>query len=269
MLLAQAKAMILCHKMLPKAKIGPALNVGVVYPKSCNPKDVLASQYCNAIRNWLYLDATCFGVYNNMALKYIHDKNYVLDIKKGDMEILKAAKPDFIAFNYYNSFTVEDPDAKSDKLKDLDSVLLEKGYYKSYVNEYLKFTEFKWQVDPLGFYITLNEIYGRYRLPLIVTENGLGAYDKLEEGKVHDDYRIDYLREHIEYMKKAVDDGVDVFGYCTWSAIDLISTHQGFDKRYGFIYVNRDNKDIKDLSRIKKDSFYWYNKVIQSNGEDM
>lgn len=269
MLLAQAKAMILCHKMLPKAKIGPALNVGVVYPKSCNPKDILASQYCNAIRNWLYLDATCFGVYNNMALKYIHDKNYVLDIKKGDMEILKAAKPDFIAFNYYNSFTVEDPDAKSDKLKDLDSVLLEIGYYKSYVNEYLKFTEFKWQVDPLGFYITLNEIYGRYRLPLIVTENGLGAYDKLEDGKVHDDYRIDYLREHIEYMKKAVDDGVDVFGYCTWSAIDLISTHQGFDKRYGFIYVNRDNKDIKDLSRIKKDSFYWYNKVIQSNGEDM
>lgn len=270
MLLAQAKAMILCHKMLPNAKIGPAPNIGLVYPKSCNPNDILASQYCNVLRNWLYLDACVLGRYNHMFLKYIKDKGYTLNITDNDMSILKNGNPDFIAFNYYNTFTVEDPNCKnSNNLDKLDTTLIEENYYKSCINEYLKFTDFKWQVDPVGFYTTLNELYSRYNLPLIITENGLGAYDKLENGKVHDDYRIEYLKEHILSMKKAVEAGVDIMGYCTWSAIDLISTHQGFDKRYGFIYVNRDNFDLKDLARIKKDSFFWYKKVINSNGEEL
>ena len=269
MLLAQAKAMILCHKMLPNAKIGPAPNIGIVYPKSCKPQDVLASQYCNVLRNWLYLDAAVFGRYNHIFLKYIKNKGFHLEFSESDIDTLKNAKPDFIAFNYYNSFTVEDPTIKCENLDKLDAILIEENYYKSYINEYLEFTEFKWQVDPLGFYITLNEIYSRYNLPLIVTENGLGAFDKLENGQIHDSYRINYLRDHINSLKRAVSEGVDVFGYCTWSVMDLVSTHQGFDKRYGFIYVNRDNFDLKDLSRIKKDSFYWYNKVINSNGENL
>jgi Glycosyl hydrolase family 1. len=114
----------------------------------------------------------------------------------------------------------------------------------------------------------LREINERYNLPLLVTENGLGAYDKLEEGDVvNDDYRIDFLRKHIEQAKLAITDGVNLIGYCPWSAIDLVSTHQGFSKRYGFIYVNRDEFDLKDLRRIKKKSFYWYKDVIESNGE--
>lgn len=270
MLLAQAKAMILCHRMLPEAKIGPAPNIAVVYPKTNNPKDNLAAQYCNVMRNWLYLDAGVFGRYNHMFMKYISDKGYSLEISDGDMEILKAGKPDFIAFNYYNTFSVENTeDVDYEGLDKLDTLLIEEGYFKSAVNDYLEFTEFGWQVDPVGFEVTLNEIYSRYNLPLIITENGLGAYDKLEDGKIHDNYRVEYLRNHIESMKKAVAGGVEVFGYSPWSAIDLISTHQGFEKRYGFIYVNRDNDDIKDLSRYKKDSFYWYNKVINTNGEDL
>lgn len=269
MLLAQAKAMVLCHKILPNAKIGPAPNIAVVYAKTDNPQDVLAAQYCNVLRNWIYLDAAVYGRYNHMFLNYAKDKGYNIDIHEGDMEILASAKPDFIAFNYYNTFTVESPFKETSNLDKLDTVLIEEGYYKSSVNEHLKFTEFGWQVDPQGFEITLNEIYSRYNLPLLITENGLGAYDKLEDGKVHDNYRIEYLRDHIESMKRAVEAGVDVFGYSPWSAIDLISTHQGFEKRYGFVYVNRDNFDLKDLARYKKDSFYWYNEVISSNGEKL
>lgn len=269
MLLAQAKAMILAHEHYPNIKIGPAPNIAVVYPKSDSPEDNLASQYCNIIRNWLYLDAAVYGRYNHIAVKYIKDKGYNFDIDPKDMEILKKAKPDFIAFNYYNTFTVAS--ANSEQNDDgFDIKLIEKGYYKTVKNSNLKMTEFGWEVDPLGFEITLNEIYSRYQLPLIITENGLGAYDKLESDlTVHDPYRINYLREHIESMKRAVESGVDVFGYSPWSAIDLISTHQGFEKRYGFIYVNRDNFDLKDLARIKKDSFYWYQKVINTNGNDL
>lgn len=271
MLVAQAKVMKMCHDMLPNAKIGPAPNIALTYAASSSPEDNLAAQYVNAIRNWIYLDLAVWGKYNVVALDYIKDNGYVLDIEEGDMEILAAGKPDFIAFNYYNTLTVSAykevaPDDESDALLSLG----EEGYYTATSNEHLPFTEFGWQVDPLGFRLTMQEIYTRYNLPLIVTENGLGAFDKVEDdGSIQDTYRIDYLRDHIQEMKLAVKAGVDVFGYCPWSAIDLISTHQGFEKRYGFIYVNRDNDDLKDLKRMKKQSFFWYNKVINSNGEDL
>jgi 6-phospho-beta-glucosidase len=130
--------------------------------------------------------------------------------------------------------------------------------------------QFNWYIDPVGFRITAREIYERYRLPLIVTENGLGAFDQLEAGnKIYDDYRIDYLRQHIEQLQLAITDGVEIFGYCPWSAIDLVSTHQGIGKRYGFIYVNRDEKDLKDLARFNKKSFVWYQRVIASNGQNL
>jgi 6-phospho-beta-glucosidase len=125
-------------------------------------------------------------------------------------------------------------------------------------------------IDPTGLRITLRELYEYYHLPLIITENGCGVPDTLtEDGKVHDDYRIDYLRRHIQACQEAITDGVDLFGYSPWSAIDLVSTHQGITKRYGFIYINRDEFDLKDMARIKKDSFYWYKKCIASNGEDL
>ena len=127
--------------------------------------------------------------------------------------------------------------------------------------------EFGWEIDPVGFRTTMREMYSRYCLPMIVTENGLGAFDTVEEdGSINDDYRIDYLSKHIEQIQLAITDGVEVFGYCPWSAIDLVSTHQGCSKRYGFIHVNRDEFDLKDLKRSKKKSFFWYQKLISKNG---
>ncbi len=146
----------------------------------------------------------------------------------------------------------------------------EKGVYKAVYNSYLKRTNFNWEIDPDGFRATLRSVYQRYGLPIIITENGLGEYDELtEEKKIKDQYRIEYLRDEIRAMKLAISDGVEVFGFCPWSAIDLVSTHSGIRKRYGFIYVDRDEFDLKNLTRIKKDSFTWYQNVIRTNGEEL
>ena len=274
MLLAQAKAMKLCHEMLPGATIGPAPNISLVYPKSCRPEDVLAAQNLNAVRNWLYLDMAVRGYYNPLVWSWLRDNDALPEIADGDMEIMSAAKPDFIAFNYYNTATVEMDDGTASRPKEGESDqqggLSEPGAYRGVANPFTPRTEFGWEIDPVGFRATLREVYSRYHLPVIITENGLGAYDKLEaDGTVHDPYRIEYLRKHIEQMRLAVTDGVEMLGYCPWSAIDLVSTHEGVKKRYGFIYVNRDEFDLKDLKRYRKDSFFWYKKVIASNGEDL
>lgn len=270
MLVAQAKAMQLCHELLPHAKIGPAPNIVTVYPATSKPEDVVAATNFAAIRNWLYLDMAVYGRYNSIAWNFMQEKNCTPVIEPGDMTILANAKPDFIAFNYYASATVEATQQGQDyknSTGDQQIVVGEEGVYKGVSNPNLGKNEFGWEIDPIGFRTTLREIYDRYQLPLIVTENGLGAFDKLEDDDtIQDPYRIDYLKAHIEQMQLAITDGVEVFGYCPWSAIDLVSTHQGCSKRYGFIYVNRDEFDVKDLRRIRKQSFYWYQKLIHSNG---
>ncbi|MBP1310886.1 glycoside hydrolase family 1 protein [Paenibacillus sp. FSL H7-0442] len=271
MLVAQAKAMVLCHEMLPDAKIGPAPNIGVIYPASSKPEDTLAADNYAAIRNWLYLDMAVFGRYNHIAWSYLVEKGYEPVIEEGDMDILAKGNPDFIAFNYYTSQTVgESLDDGNDfsHTGDQHEIVGEPGAYRGSVNPNLQTTEFGWEIDPVGFRSTLRQIYSRYHLPLIVTENGLGAFDKLEEGDVvNDPYRIDFFNKHIEQIQLAITDGVEVFGFCPWSAIDLVSTHQGSSKRYGFIYVDREEFDLKDLRRIRKQSFYWYQKLIATNGE--
>jgi len=272
MLIAQAKTMKLLHAMVPDAKIGPAPNICSVYPQTCNPNDMIAMQNFSAIRNWLYLDMAVFGRYNAIAWNFMEKEGITPVILDGDMKDLKDANPDFIAFNYYATATVCDGNKQGAQDADGDQQIAVgiPGYFMGASNAYLEKTQFGWDIDPKGFRITLREVYDRYALPLIITENGLGAYDEANEnGEIIDDYRIVYLQKHIEQARLAVDDGVDLFGYCPWSAIDLISTHQGFSKRYGFIYVNRDEFDLKDLKRIKKKSFYWYKKVISSNGEDL
>lgn len=271
-LVAQAKAMVLCHEMLPNAKIGPAPNISLVYPASCKPEDIIAAQNFNAIRNWLYLDMAVFGTYNNLVWSYLEEKDAIPVFGEGDKEALLNAHPDFIGFNYYNTATVEASDGteKKDANADQQAGQVEPGVYKTFANPNLLRTEFGWEIDPIGFRATVREMYSRYRLPLLVTENGLGAYDTLtEDGKIHDPYRIEYLRKHIEQIQLAITDGVDMMGYNPWSAIDLISTHEGMRKRYGFIYVDRDEFDLKTLNRYRKDSFYWYKKVIATNGEDL
>lgn len=271
MLVAQAKVMALCHKMIPDAKIGPAPNISLVYAASCKPEDVLASQNFNAIRNWLYLDMAVYGRYNNLVWSYLEENDATPEFAPGDEEALANGHPDFIGFNYYSTATVAYSDG-SEALKDGDQQSAGgiPGVYKTVKNPNLPRTEFNWEIDPIGFRNTLREVYSRYHLPIIITENGLGAYDTLgEDGKIHDTYRINYLRAHIEQMRLAITDGVEMMGYCPWSAIDLISTHEGMRKRYGFVYVDRDEFDLKTMKRYRKDSFYWYKKVIASNGEDL
>ena len=271
MLVAQAKAMALCHEMLPGAKIGPAPNISLVYPASCKPEDVLAAQNYNAIRNWLYLDMAVYGEYNHLAWAFMEKRNATPHIEEGDMEILKNGHPDFIGFNYYSTATVAWCDENQEETfgHDQQKTRMEEGVYLGAANPNLPHTDFGWEIDPFGFRATIREMYSRYRLPMIVTENGLGAYDTVEEdGSIHDDYRIDYYRPHIEAMSAACDNGVDLIAYTTWGCIDLVSAGTGeMKKRYGFIYVDKDDQGNGSLKRYRKKSFYWYKKVIETNGQ--
>ena len=255
MLVAQAKAMALCHEMLPGAKIGPAPNISLVYPASCKPEDVLAAQNYNAIRNWLYLDMAVYGVYNNLVWAYLEEHDACPEFGEGDEEALKSGHPDFIGFNYYNTATVEASDGteKLDPGADQQTARGEAGVYRGYKNPNLPTTEFGWEIDPMGFRATIREMYSRYRLPMIVTENGLGAYDTVEEdGSIHDPYRLDYYREHIQAMDKAICNGVDLIGYTTWGCIDLVSAGTGeMRKRYGFIYVDKHDDGTGTMERKK------------------
>ena len=268
-ILAQAKAIALLHEMWPDAKIGPAPNIHYVYPASCKPEDIIAAQDFNAFRNWLALDLACKAEYNRVTWSILEKDNALPDVAEGDIEILERGKPDFLAFNYYETHTVEAyPEGKSIPQEKRPHVFKKEGYWYGVTNPNFEYTQFGWQIDEVGFRITLRALNERYGLPLIVTENGLGAYDRVEsDGSVQDDYRIEYLYRHIHQMHIALDEGVNVFGYCPWSAIDLVSTHEGFNKRYGFIYVNRDEDGNHDYRRIPKKSFYWYRSLIKRNSE--
>lgn len=228
MMIAQAQTMKLCHSMCPKAKIGPAPNISSIYPASSRPEDILAASNQSSIRNWLYLDMAVHGRYNPIAWSYMVEKGIEPTIEDGDMEILKGGNPDFIAFNYYCTGTAEeskiDDKEVSSQGGDQQIAVGDLGIYKGTSNPNLEKTQFGWEIDPIGFRNTLREVYERYNLPIIITENGLGAYDNVEENDtINDDYRIDYLRKHIQQARLAITDGVDLIGYCPWSAIDLIS----------------------------------------------
>ena len=188
----------------------------------------------------------------------------VLDTEPEDTEVLKKGTADYIGFSYYMS------NVYSDRMEDIK--VSAGGILKTMENPYLKATKWGWAIDPMGLRISLNRLYDRYQVPLMIVENGFGAYDKFEEdGMIHDDDRIAYLKAHIEAMKQAVlEDGVEVIGYTPWGPIDLVSASTGeMEKRYGFVYVDRDNCGNGDWHREKKKSFYWYRKVIESNGEEL
>ncbi|WP_375180288.1 glycoside hydrolase family 1 protein [Enterococcus rotai] len=278
MTLAHASAVTLCHELLPNAKIGPALGVSPIYPKTSNPKDILAAEKAEELRNTFFLELYCKGQYLPSMLAYMQAHDCMPMIESGDMDQIKAGKCDFIGLNYYDSKTVEhvtEQDCakelvinKAGEVGSTEKEVIE-GIYKGCSNPYLERNDWDWEIDPEGLRITLNRIYQRYEMPLLITENGLGAIDTLTEKKqIHDDYRIDYLKKHLEQIHLAiVQDGVEVFGFCPWSFIDLISTTSGFRKRYGFVYVDRTDTDVRELTRYKKDSFYWYQGVIRGNGK--
>ncbi len=204
------------------------------------------------------------GEYPNAVEDYIERNGYRPDITEEDKIALKEGTVDYVGFSYYQSTTVSSKKVKPDELTDLQEAIVE--------NPTLERSDWGWEIDPEGLRISLNHLTDRYHKPLFIVENGLGAYDKREaDGSVHDPYRIDYLRKHIEQMEKAVVlDGVDLMGYLPWGCIDLVSAGTGqMDKRYGFIYVDKNDKGEGTLERSKKDSFNWYKKVIESNGKDL
>ncbi len=231
------------------------------YPATNNPDDILKAQYENQ-QNLFFTDVHARGEYPSFMNRFFQENDIHIVKEVGDDEILKAHTVDFISFSYYMSLSAT---ASPEGDRSAGNLM---GGVK---NEYLESSDWGWQIDPKGLRWTLNDLYSRYELPLFIVENGLGAYDTVEEdGKIHDDYRIDYLRKHIEQMKEAIADGVDLIGYTSWGPIDLVSASTSeMSKRYGFIYVDQDDWGKGTLERSRKDSFFWYKKVIETNGEDL
>ena len=259
---ASAKAVKLAHSIDPDNKVGCMLSGLVYYPGTCDPADVLNTRF-KFEKDVLYCsDVMCKGEYPMFAKRLWNEHKVVLDIADDDYEIIKNGRVDFYTFSYYNS-TVSSIHKTDDEV----SGNLSKGLK----NPYLKYSEWGWACDPIGLRLFLNTIYDRYKLPLMITENGLGAKDVLEEdGTIHDPYRIEYIKKHIVEMNKSIEDGVDLIGYLPWAPIDLVSASTGeMSKRYGFIYVDLDDEGNGSLKRYKKDSFYWYKKVIASNAKNL
>ncbi|SEW39528.1 glycoside hydrolase family 1 protein [[Clostridium] fimetarium] len=260
--IASAKVVKIAHEKYPQFQMGNMICFITMYPYSCNPDDILEAQKDMQMMNWFCSDIQVRGEYPYYAKRYFEENNITVKMEKGDFEILKDGCVDFYTFSYYMSSCV----AKNPIQEQVSGNLM--GGLK---NPHLKESDWGWQIDPKGLRYTLNEIYARYGIPLMVVENGLGAYDIIEEdGSINDDYRIDYLKEHIEQMKEAVADGVDLMGYTPWGCIDLVSASTGeMAKRYGFIYVEKYDDGTGTLARRKKKSFNWYQKVIASNGENL
>ncbi len=276
MFLAHALATKACHELVEGGRIGPAVSSTCTYPLTNKPEDVWAARMNDYMKTVYCLDMHYYGEYSGIYLRYLKERDIMPEMKEEDREILKYGKPDYIAFNYYRTLCASYLPADEEhpvgmrvyrgNEVDFDQY----GYCRDERNENLAASEYGAQIDPMGLRIVLNDYWGRYHLPMIITENGLGMADTLTaDGKVHDDYRIDYLREHIKACAMAIEDGVDLIGYSPWSFEDLLSSHQGFRKRYGFVYINREDMDLRDLSRIRKDSFYWYRNVIATNGEEL
>ncbi|WP_340023218.1 6-phospho-beta-glucosidase [Paenibacillus sp. FSL K6-1096] len=256
---ASARAVKLGHEINPDFKIGCMIAYMCSYPLTCNPEDVLLAQQKDNLSNFLCSDVQVRGAYPGFAYRYFRENRIELQMEEGDAQILKEGCVDFYTCSYYSSTCVS---ASPDQEKIGGNMSL------GLKNPYLQASAWEWQIDPQGLRWSLNNIYNRYGIPVMVVENGLGAVDTVEaDGSVKDSYRIDYLREHIRAMGEALEDGVDLIGYTPWGCIDLVSAGTGeMKKRYGFIYVDKDNEGKGTLDRSRKDSFYWYQRVIGSNG---
>lgn len=259
MFVASSKANKLCHEIIPEAKIGCMLSLSGIYPSTCHPADVMGT-YQLRRRSLFFSDVMMKGYYPSYTERLFEDNDVHLDIQPGDLELMKEYPSDYLGFSYYRTTTYQ---------KDMP-LTGHTGGFIGKANPYLEQTPWGWQIDSIGLRYVLNELYDRYQKPLFIVENGMGNNDVLENNTVNDDYRIDYLREHIKQMKEAVGDGVDLIGYTYWGPIDIVSAGTGeMKKRYGFVYVDRDNEGHGTMKRYKKKSYDWYKKVIESNGEEL
>lgn len=262
-LVASAKVVKLGHAINPDFKIGCMISFVPLYPYSCNPDDMMYSAESMHDR-FLFGDVHMRGEYPSYALKEWERKGYNIEMAPEDAQILKEGCTDYVGFSYYMSNAV-----KADQVGTGKGLT---GFAGSVPNPHVKASDWGWQIDPVGLRYSLNILYERYQKPLFIVENGFGAIDKVEpNGEINDDYRIEYLKAHIEQMKKAVTvDGVDLMGYTPWGCLDCVSFTTGeYRKRYGFIYVDKNDDGSGTMARSRKKSFNWYRDVISSNGEKL
>ena len=257
---ASALVTKLAHQINPDFQVGMMVYDGLSEPLTCKPEDVFANMQRNQ-REYFFTDLLLRGEYPGYMLRYFKEHDIHLDIREEDEQVLKEHPADFLALSYYYTCV-----SSIHAISELD--INDDG---AIVNPYIDASEWGWGIDPLGLRTVLNYYYDRYQKPIIIAENGFGTYDEISsDGKIHDERRIAYLREHIRNVKEAIMDGVDVIGYYPWGPIDIISCSSSeMSKRYGFIYVDQDDYGNGSKRRIKKDSYDWYRRVIASNGEDL
>lgn len=265
-LIASASVTKIAREINPDFQIGCMVIAIPTYPMTPNPNDVLAGKLAES-KNYLFSDIHVRGKYPKYINRFFEENNIEIQFAEGDEELLAENTVDFISFSYYMSTTATAEPEKYDQQK--------ANILSGVPNPYLEASEWGWQVDPIGLRLVLNDFYDRYQIPLFIVENGLGAKDKLikdEDGNwtVEDDYRIKYLNDHLVQVGEAIKDGVEVMGYTSWGCIDLVSASTAeMSKRYGYIYVDRNDDSTGTLKRYKKKSFYWYQKVIETNGSSL
>lgn len=252
--IAHAKSILLFKEKKYEGKIGSSIAYTPSYSHSNDDKDLEALEMYQAIKSDWYLESYYNGSYPKKGIEYYQSLGINLDIKKEDISIMKQASQlvDFIGINNYQSTCIVH-DSNNTKL------------YKEIKDPTLNYTDWNWSIDPKSFTKALIELHNQYHLPILISENGLGAYDKKENNQIHDPYRIHYLKQHIQATLEAQKQGVNIIGYCVWSFTDLLSWLNGYEKRYGLVYIDFENQ----LQRSKKDSFYWYKKVIETDGKQL
>lgn len=265
MTLAEKKVMKVCKDIIPDAIIGPSYPFQVIHPHTVSPEDINAAFDAEEILNFYLLDLCVRGSISNLNLNYLKEMDVFPSMEDSDNEILNLSKPDFIGVNYYFPLSAEILKGEIDKTL---PPFWQSPRFNIKNSQVLPTSE--WMphgVDPVSLRLALKKIESRYGLPTMITENGMAYSDILdEENKINDDYRIDYIRTHLKECQKAIEEGVNLMGYSPWSFLDSLSGRQGFSKRYGLVYVNRTENDLKDLKRVPKKSFYWYKDVIKTNG---
>lgn len=259
---ASAHAVKFAHEIDTDNKVGCMIGGLTFYPATCDPKDILQNRHVWEQTIYYCGDVQCKGKYPTFSNRIWKEHDITLDITAQDKKDLLEGTVDMYSFSYYMS--------SLETTHKLNDDLVQGNFTQGMRNEYLTYSDWGWALDPDGLQYYLEMMYDRYELPLLIVENGLGAKDTVENGKIHDTYRIDYYREHIKAMKRAVKNGVNLIAYTAWSAMDIVSYSTGeMEKRYGFIYVDKKDDGSGDFSRIPKDSFYWYKHVIETNGEEL
>lgn len=264
MSLAEHRAFELLHSIDPEAKIGPVCAIQVTYPLSSSPADVMAALNAEEMEQFYMLDMSVRGSYSPYAASYLKREGFYPAVEPEDDAVLHGSTPDFIGINYYSSSCVKE---RTEPIVFGGFPPWGAGDFVLCDNPRLEKTE--WMpngLDPIGLSIGMRKVHDRYGLPMIITENGMALSEEPDEsGAIHDEQRIAYLSAHIAQVGELIEQGYPIFGYCPWSFVDVVSSHQGFAKRYGLVYVDRTDDDIRTCDRIRKDSFYWYQKVIAGN----